>query len=242
MNKHIATLTILAALGLPACGGGVPVELRIDEFQFELSVDSLLGDLGTQLAGAGILGGGALPEIWPNKDHGDLLPDINYTLPLKTEPIAVDLTPPSDSPDYDKYKKINEAGKVVNRIEINRLVLRIEQSTLTIAVPELRLQMADEPTASPDDREAWYTLGKLPTVDPLYVGDVDFEWAPGGESFFNFQLGDDKKEFAVRALSDIVIDTAKNPVLPRGVGKLRLILVATFYIEPTQAKQAAGAL
>jgi len=243
MNKHFAIVALIASLGLPACGGGVPVELRIDEFQFELSIDALLGDLGTQLAGAGILGGGgALPEIWPNKDHGDLLPDIKYTLPFKADPVPVDLTPPADSPDFEKYKKINEAGKVVNRIEINKLVLRVEQSTLTVAIPELQLQMADDPTANPDDRQAWYGLGKLPSIDPGAVGDFEFEWEPGAESFFNLQMGDELKEFAVRAVSQIEIDTAVNPVLPRGVGRLRLILVATFFVEPTQAKAAAGAL
>ena len=243
MRNHFAVIGLLSVLGLPACGGGVPVEIRIDEFTFDLSLDSLLGDLGTQLAGTGMLpAGGTLPEIWPNEAHGNLLPDIKYTLPLRTDPMAINLNPAPDSPDYDKYKKINEAGKVVNRIEINRLVLRIEQSDLTVAIPELKLQMADDVAANPDDREAWYTLGKLPSADPKFVGDLEFDWMPGGESFFGFQLGDEQKAFAVRASSNITIDTAVNPVLPRGQAKLRLILVATFFVEPTKAKDAAGAL
>ena len=79
-------------------------------------------------------------------------------------------------------------------------------------------------------------------AEPGFVGDIDFEWMPGGETFFDMQLADEAKSFAARGASSIVIDTADNPAMPRGSAQLRLILVATFFVEPTEAKHAAGAL
>lgn len=234
MTTRALTTAALLALFAPACGGGVPIEVRIDEFSFDFGLDQALGTMSTALAASGLLpGGGALPEIWP-----EALPPIKYTLPLKTDPVPVDLTPAEDSPDYDKYQEINKAGQIVRRIEINRLVLRVEQSTLSVAIPALTLQVADDPTADPADRQAWYSVGKLPGAEPGAIEDIEFEWIPGGETFFNTQLADEFKELAVRAAGEIGIDTAANPNLPRGAAKLRLIVVATFFVEPTKAKGA----
>ncbi len=238
LNSYVAWAHLTAvAIGLSwltACGGGVPVEVRIDEYTFALGVDDALASLSDSLAQTGLFPqGGALPEIWP-----DALPDITYDLSLKTAPMSVDLTPPADAENADKYAKINKASEVVSRIEINDLVLRVEQSSLTLPIPELTLQVADAPDANPDDRRAWFTIGKIPGAEPGFVGDLAFEWVPGGETFFNTQLSDDLKEFAVRGVGNISFDTAQNPNLPRGIAKLRLIVVATFFVEPTQGKDA----
>src|SRR3546814_9103350 len=68
-------------------------------------------------------------------------------------------------PICKKYDDINKAGDIIQRIEINKFVLRVEVSSLTIDLPELRLQIADTKDANPDDRLAWYTVGLLPGTD-----------------------------------------------------------------------------
>ena len=44
-----------------------------------------------------------------------------------------------------------------------------------------------------------------------------------------------KKEFAMRVAGKIVIDTEKNPRRPAGLGVIRMIAVATFFVEPKDA-------
>ncbi len=225
-------LTAWAAAWAPACDtGGVPVRMRLDDFTLDLDVDELMAETQGELSSLGVVPAGtALPELWP-----DSLPAIEYRLVLAAPPTEVDLSPEEGSDDYEKYKDISRAAGVVKRIELNRLVVRIEASTLTVALPELVLQVADDKLADPTDRLAWRTVGSLPGAPAGFVGDLEFEFIPGGESYLRAQLADDAKEFAARVVGRIDIDTAQNPRLPAGRAVIRLIAVATFFIDPSKA-------
>jgi hypothetical protein len=230
--------SLLFALTLTACGGGVPVQLRVDEFTQELSIDEAVAGAFEQLVATGFLfdGSSGLPEQWPAS-----LPDIRYSALVASPPMPIDLTPEPSAADEltgqeSKYSDINQAGNVIQRIEVNEFVLRVESSTLTIGLPELRLQVADAPDASPDDRLAWHTIGKLPaTAGPREVTDIHFEFERGGESFLQAQLSDEQKELAMRVVGKLDIDTEVNPARPAGAALLRLILVATFFVRPEGA-------
>ena len=238
--KQRVFLVLVSACFLEACGGGVPVRLRIDEFTMEVELDEAVDKAYGQFLAQGFLGEqtNGIPEIWP-----DNLPDIRYRAQLATTPVPVDLTPEASMPEGEtppegegKYDKINKVGDAIRRIEINRFILRMEQSTLTLGLPELRLQVADDAQARPDDRLAWRTVGVLPaTPEAAFVGDKEFEFLPGGESFLNAQLGDELKEFAMRIVGKIDIDTAVNDRRPSGKAVARLIIVATFFVKPEGA-------
>lgn len=230
MTRH--GLMFAWAVGLVGCGGGLPVEVRVDQYTIPLSIDDYLDDALSSVQSLGILGEGTvvLPEQWP-----DSLPDIEYTWTWATDPVAVDLTPEPGSDLYEQYELINQANKVITRVELNRLVLRFDSNTITLRTPELRLQIADDANASVDDRLAWRTIGKLPEAEPFYTGDLDFQFLRGGETYLNRQLMDDQKEFAMRVLGRFEVDTKEYPQLPSGEAILRLIAVATFFIEPVEA-------
>jgi hypothetical protein len=220
------------ALLLAGCGGGVPVQVRVDDTAVHLDVAQLVEQAKHSLAATGMLPGELpqLPELWPTS-----LPHLkkSYTVPLP--PVPVDLSLQPGDPNYEQYAQIAEYVDAIRRIEINRLVLRVDQTSLTRPLPELTLQVADKKDANPDDRRAWFTIGRLPAVEPGQVGDFDFQWAVGGESLLNRQLGDPEREFALRVLGRIDIDTEKDPRLPGGLADLRLIIVATFFVEPEKA-------
>jgi hypothetical protein len=233
--KHALPLIVLSA----ACGGGVPLQIRIDDLTMELPLDEAVEGAYQQFLASGFLSAEtpALPELWP-----DSLPDIVYKTRLLTPAIPVDLSPepPAEGeepdPDADKYAQINDAKNAIQRIEMNKFVLRIEQSTLSVTLPELFLQIADKKDANPKDRLAWWTVGRLPaTPEARWVGDLEFEFEPGGESLLNGQLADDEKELAMRVVGNVVIDTAVNPARPSGTASLRLILIATFFVRPEGA-------
>ncbi len=221
---------LLATLAI-GCGGGVPVQILVDEFERELSIDDAMTTAETELKARGVLPqeGVGLPELWP-----DTLPDVHYPLELVSPPMPVDLTPDVEE-DAEKYEQINKASQVLKRIEINRLVLRVERSTLTVPLPDLELQMSDDKDANPDDRTAWVTIGSLDGIPAGEVSDLPFEWAIGGESYLNAQLAEEEREFAIRVKGSMDIDTTENPKRPRGIASLRLILLATFFIDPTGA-------
>jgi len=221
-----------AACLAPACdSGGVPVRMRLDEFTLDLDVDELMAEAQTELSSLGVFPPGtSLPELWPES-----LPAIQYRLVLAAPPTPVDLSPEEGSEDYEKYKDIGQAAGVVKRIELNRLVVRIEASNLTVALPELVLQVADSKDADPSDRLAWRTVGSLPGAPAGFVGDLEFTFIPSGESYLRAQLADEAKEFAARVVGRIDIDTAQNPRLPAGRAVIRLIAVATFFIDPSEA-------
>lgn len=224
-----------APLLLVACGGGVPVELRLDEFTLEVDIDAVVD--GAFAVQGLVPGATSFPEVWP-----DSLPDIQTRVRIVAPSVPIDLTPEAGDPDdpeadaeAGKYDPINTIGDVVQRIEINRFVMRIEQSTLTQPLPELRLQVADTIDARADDRLAWRTVGLLPGTDAGFVGDVEFSFVPGGESYFNAQLGDDVKECAMRVVGTFVIDTEHNPRRPSGRAVIRPIAEATFFLAPEGA-------
>ncbi len=251
----------IAGLFLVGCGAGVPVELVLDEIGFVLSVDDASGDLTAQLRGSGLLPAGTdqLPERWPAE-----LPDACFDLVLATDPDdggRIDLTPdPAMDPDgAADFGPINDG--LVERIELNRLVLRVEENTLNLALPPIEIQVADAVDADPRDRRQWRTVGRVgePGTDTCGAGapnppptsfaagevkDLELVYDRGGESFLNNQLADEGcaapagsgpsscKEFSIRARSRLAFDTARQPDRPRGAAKIRVILVATFYLNP----------
>jgi hypothetical protein len=220
---------LLAASMLGACGAGVPVTVRIDEFDVELNLDETVGSIEESLVSSGVLppGVSGIPEVWPAS-----LPDIQYTTTIEAPPVPVDLNPDPGSENAEKYEDINKYSDSIRRIEVNSLVFRYEQNTSTIPFPGLRLQVASDPDADPDDRRAWFTIGDVAPAEPGFVGDLEFSWRRGGETFFNAQLFDEDKDFALRAVGTVDVDTAENPRRPRGLVKLRLIVETTFFIEP----------
>jgi hypothetical protein len=224
-----------SSLVLSTCGGGIPVRLRIDEFTLDLDIDEMVSGALDEFKSLGMFPAETqyLPELWP-----DSLPAIEYNMIMVAPPEAVDLTPDPDSEDADKYADIDKAAGAITRIDLNRMVLRVEASTISVALPEMRLQVADNKDALEEDRLAWRTIGIIPSAEPGFIGDLEFEFLPGGESFLRSQLWDDEKEFSIRVQSKLKFDTGKNPRLPSGKGKLRLIIVATFFVDPVGAISA----
>ena len=74
------------ALLTVACGAGVPVELRVDQFAFEVPLDDVIDAGFSDLVSQGFLPPGtqAFPAVWP-----DELPDIQYRTNLKSDPVPV---------------------------------------------------------------------------------------------------------------------------------------------------------
>jgi hypothetical protein len=222
-------MVVLGAL-VSACGGGLAVKFRVDQFAEVLSLDELMG---ATVGSMGLLGeGGALPDKWP-----DTLPPLKFSTALTTPAIPVDLTPPPEDPSAATFDAVN---KVVTRIELNKLIVRIEETDLQVPLPALDFQVADRKDADANDRLAWVTIGTLAaSADTAQAQDITFTWKPGGEVFLNTQLSDDEKECALRMKGTIGIDTAKDSDLPRGSAKLRPIVEATFFIDPEGVAEVA---
>ncbi|MBI2378104.1 MAG: hypothetical protein HYV07_29145 [Deltaproteobacteria bacterium] len=234
-----------------ACGAGVPVQLKVDNLTFELSLDEAVDELAANLGAGGLLPSATLPEKWP-----DELPDVCVDFLASTDQVApagVDLTPdPAEDPDNAAlFEAVNNG--IVSRIEIDQIVMRVEKNSLTLPLPPVELQAADDKNADSADRRSWYTIGTIGgpslsegcggaqavAVEPGKVADLGFEWHTGGESFLDHQFRDPDcrdplrcKEFAIRARSRLSLDTQANDRRPRGSVRLRLILVATFFVDP----------
>lgn len=219
-------LALTASFG---CGAGVPVTVRIDEFEIDLDLDDVSQTLTDELGGLGVLPPGVLtlPEVWPAS-----LPDIQYSTTYASDPVVVDLTPEEGEENFEKYEEINQYSDAIRRIEVNRLVIRSDQNNAPIEFPALTVQVASEADADPDDRRAWFTVGDTDGGPAGFVGDQEFRFVRGGESFFSAQLEDEARELAIRVLAPIRYDTAENPERPRGRIKLRLIVEVTFFVEP----------
>lgn len=228
-RSAMAVLFGLGAACMSGCGGGVPVTLRVDQFTMRLDLNDMVETLAQNLRTSGVLpeSSGGLPELWP-----DNLPPIQLRLPLLTPPVPVDLTPDPGSENAAQYDKINKAADRIRRIEFNRLVVRVDETSLTVALPQLALQIADKADAKAEDRLAWRTIGTLASTAPGFVGDNELSFVPSGESFINNQLADEEKEFAMRIRGALDINTGENPKLPSGIAALRMIIVATFFVEP----------
>ena len=147
---------------LEACGGGVPIRLRVDQFAVDVDLGDAIDNVESSLLAQGILpeGSRGIPAIWPSD-----LPRVQYDVDLTSPPVPVDLTPEPGGDNEDAYQAINQAGQIINRLEINRLVLRLERSDVSIPVPELQVQVADTLDADPNDRLAWFTIGRIEGSD-----------------------------------------------------------------------------
>lgn len=224
-------LPLLATLNV-GCGAGVPIRLQVDEFTTEVSLDEVMDGAFTELQSQGIFpkGSPGLPVLWPES-----LPEFRYATVLKTDPMPIDLSPEPGTPEAEKFAQINSITQTIRRIELNRLILRIEQSNITMALPEMHLQIADDKDAAADDRLAWRTVGTIPGAEAGYVGDLELQYVPSGEMFLYSQLGDDRKDLAMRVVSRVSLDTSVDRRMPSGKAVLRLILVATFFLAPERA-------
>lgn len=257
--KRLPIALFPTALILCSCGAGVPVQLVLDEFAIDLDLDGALETVAPQLLPPDSPG---LPERWPEE-----FPDVCWDALVTTDPDMggrIDLTPSADEdPEAaEKFAPVNDG--LVDRIEIDRLVVRVERNTLNVPLPVIQVQAADALDASGDDRRAWRTIGAVGGVDlpppcagrsdgsegteagevvaPGELKDLEFVWARGGESYLNAQLADETcledagpdrcKEMSLRARTRLAFDTAQNPSRPRGQVRLRLILVATFFVTP----------
>ncbi len=214
---------------MASCGGGVPVRLRIDQFSMDLNLDTMLSGLADNLRATGALpqDSTGLPETWPSE-----LPPLKERVPLSTPPAPVDLSSDGNAKNAEAFKTIDKAAGVVRRIEINQLVLLIEDSSLRMGLPALNLQVADKVDADPGDPTQWRTIGILDPTEASFQGENALRFIPSGESFINGQLLDEDKAFGMRLQGDLDIDTDVDKVLPGGQARLRLIIVATFFLDP----------
>ena len=218
---------------LEACGGGIPVRLRVDQFFVDVDLGEAIGSVESSLLAQGILpeGSRGIPAIWP-----DYLPRVQYEVDLTSPPVPVDLTPEEGGENEAAYEAINKAGQIVNRLEINRLVLRLERADFNVPLPELEIQVADALDADPNDRLAWFTIGRIEAAESNNTAkDLEFQFVEGGESYLNGQMGDKEREFSLRVRGRASIDTDELSEIPRGLLRVRFITEATFFIDPQGA-------
>jgi len=233
-SSLISLVSALPALLAVSCGGGVPLRVRIDEATIPLDLNALVEQTQSQLTGTGVLPGNVtLPELWPAS-----LPDIDRSFALPIPAVPIDLSPDASDPNFAKYEQLLKVADAINRIEINKLALRVERSSISVDIPELTLQVADAKDADVEDRRAWFSIGKFPPIGAGETGDYPFEWIVGGESMLNSQLADETREFALRVTGRVKLDTAANPNMPRGKADFRLIVVTTFFVAPEKAADA----
>jgi hypothetical protein len=228
-------LTLLALGGSPlSCGAGIPVQITIDHFTVDVNIEDWVGVAEKSLQSTGFLGESVgIPEKWP-----DSLPHIHYDLEVVSPPIPLDLTPDAegeDDPNKAQYEQIDAAQKAIKRVQIDDLILRVERSNLSIDLPSLELQVADDPNEHPNNRRAWITIGILDGPKANEVGDIPFRFSKGGETYLNTQLAEEAREFALRIKGKMSLNTALNPDRPRGQATFRIITRTTFYLLPEKA-------
>ena len=203
----------------------MPIQLRLDELTSTLDFDMAAQGLEAALQSRQLLPAGAsLPQIWPSS-----LPAICTSLDLSTAPQIVDLNP-ADPVLAKKFALFKRYRAALQRIEVNALVVRLEQSTANVAMPALRLQAAVDVNAAADDDQAWVTLGTLPGASLGEVIDLPFTYAPGGESFLEAQLLGAAPRIALRTRGLLKYDTDVDPLRPGGMISLRIILATTFFV------------
>jgi len=234
MSTRLAVLSIMILIipNIVGCGGGVPIEMTIDEYTIDLDIDEISQNLYQELMKAGAFKSTnkTVPELWP-----DSLEPLKMKARFVSDAISVDLTPEEGSEDADKYKAINEVGDAIKRIEFNKVIVRVESSTLNVPLSDIQLQMADDNNASNEDRLAWWTIGTLPDLEKGFIGDLEMTFLISGESFMTHQLSDETKEFAIRITGALQVDTEQERKRPLGLAVLRLITVATFFVAPEEA-------
>lgn len=231
--KHTISALVgsVLALGCLSCGGGLPIQVKIDDFTMEIDLETIGGTATEALQSTGVLAATStsVPELWP-----DSLPDISYYMDLTTSPVPVDLTPPPEEGN-STYDAINTASSVISRIDLNRLTLRVEQNNINVPLPYLELQIAPDLDSNPYDRKAWHTIGFIDASEAGAVQDHTFQFVKGGETYLNSQLADDFKEFSIRIRGKLAVNTSEFQGLPRGKAVVRLIAVATFYVDTAKA-------
>ncbi len=228
LKRYFASFAVVAfSVSTISCGGGLPIQVKIDDFTMEIDLSTVAGSATEALQATGVLAATSttIPEVWPES-----LPDISYYLDLTTSPVAVDLTPPPEEGNTT-YDAINTASSVISRIDLNRLTLRVEQNNINVPLPYLELQVAPEKDSSPYDRKAWRTIGYIDESEAGAVKDHTFQFVKGGETYLNTQLADDLKEFSIRIRGKLKVNTEEFQGLPRGKAVIRLIAVATFYVD-----------
>lgn len=196
----------VAAVLSTTCGGGVPIQVELDDLAIDVSIDDVVSELELALRQSGALPPrGSIPETWPEQ-----LPDVCFEQRIETtgeQVIAVDLTPdPAADPAAAEQLEGLDDG-VVDRMEIDRIVLRIEENTMNVPLPPLELQAADQKDAGSDEDAVWWTLGTIGgtvtssgcpldaakeavLAQPGEEKEVPFVFARGGESFLLQQLMD----------------------------------------------------
>lgn len=212
--------------------GQTPVRIVIDEFSMELNLTDTMQRATRRLAVVPE-DARALPELWPAS-----LAEIELNSVVSSGAVPVDLSPDPDAPNAGKYRALSELGDSIRRIELNRMVLRVDQSDLTVALPELQVQVAASPDAATADRFAWHTIGTIPGAPPGFVGDLELAFVPGGESFLHAQLSDSDRDFAVRVRGRAQLHLKEGTRIPRGRASLRLVVVATFFVDAGAAVDA----
>ena len=232
----ICSAALCAVSALSCDSGGLPVKLVIDEYTMDINVDNIMASALVDMQNRGLISPNTavFPILWPES-----LPAVNFLKDFVTEPAQFDLTPEEGSPEAEKYGDIGTATKMVKRIDIDRMVIRFDVNSLTWDSPELLIQVAGDKNASAEDRLAWRTIGIVPAKPAGWVGDMDFEFVPGGERYLKTQLMENEKEFAVRIRSALNLKLAPGNKLPAGKLKIRLIIAGTFFVD---AKEAIGTI
>lgn len=240
-NKFWAIGTLAAALFTAAgCdSGGLPIALVVDDYTMDVNMDQVMNDTMIELQNLGVVNSNtaALPILWPAS-----MPEFVYNKTFTSEPVAVDLTPDEGTPEAELYGDIGSALKIVKRIDINRMVLRFEKNSLTMATPEFYVQVADKKDTHADARLEWRTIGTLPSKPAGWVGDIDFQFVPSGERFLKYQLMDKDREFALRIKSTLHLNMQNDEPLPSGRATIRLILAGTFFVDTLEVINNADEL
>ena len=237
MKKFPSFLAISSAAFCAFCtlscdSGGLPVKLVIDEYTMDINVDNIMSSALIDMQNRGLVSQNtaALPILWPES-----LPAINYSKDFVTAPAQFDLTPEEGSEEAEKYGAIGTATKLVKRIDIDRMVIRFDVNNLTWDSPQLLVQVADDKNANEEDRLAWRTIGIIPSKPAGWIGDMDFEFVPGGERYLKTQLMENEKEFAIRIRSALNLKLEPGRKLPAGKLKIRLIIAGTFFVDAKEA-------
>ena len=96
---------------------------------------------------------------------------------------------------------------------------------MSIPVPELQVRVADTLDADPNDRLAWFTIGRIEGSDGEDGGpkDLEFQFIEGGESYLNGQMGDEDREFLCAFVARPRSTPTSSLKSPRGLLRVRFI-------------------
>ncbi|MEE2960224.1 MAG: hypothetical protein VYA34_05720 [Myxococcota bacterium] len=240
-GKRLVGVVILGLFSLNGCGGGIPVQVRTDQMTVPFNLDFAREAAGDLLKSHGILAEKSeMPTQWSEN-----LPNIEILRAVSSPPVGFSFTELLDQTvggNEKSVEMITDATNIIRRVELNSLKLRIDENSLTMALPPIKLQLADKKDAKSYDKEVWRTIGYIEKVEAGKVGDKEFTFIEGGETFFTAQLMDETKEFSIRLSSelDLTLDPGDRTPLPAGGVAIRLLAVATFYIDAYNAATFAS--